>query len=129
MNKFWRFSDKWIWTKIKLCTLIHVLVCIAMHAWLVIEQNGENYKSIQIFLRYHNFLIFFWGGGLKLPVYDKISRFNSSYTTHFKSFYMNTKGMYSNAFFILCFKNNFTQPHSSSAGQNNIHYIYSSCSD
>lgn len=34
-----------------------------MHGWLVIEQNGENYKSIQIFLRYHNFLIFFLGGG------------------------------------------------------------------
>lgn len=43
-------------------TLIHVLVCIAMHGWLVIEQNGENYKSIQIFLRYHNFLIFLGGG-------------------------------------------------------------------
>lgn len=71
-------------------------------------QVNLNWKLqiIQIFLRYQNFWeqFVFVLGGLKLPVYGILSRFNSSYTRHFKSFYINTIDMYSNAFLSFVLK-------------------------
>lgn len=71
-------------------------------------QVNLNWKLhiIQIFLRYQNFWeqFVFVLGGLKLPVYGILSRFNSSYTRHFKSFYINTINMYSNAFLSFVLK-------------------------